>query len=92
MWKKSDRKLCTIAKNDPDSFKFFDRMEKTYADSGAGDGGRVFFRKRRSTQDIIALSEQPFKEFVDYMPELQSILDLDEMDIEEDCGAGCEIN
>jgi hypothetical protein len=89
-WKKSDRKLWTIAKYEPEWFEFFDRMEKTYPDAGAGDQSRVFFRGYRSAQDILKESQQPFTEFKDQMPPLQSGL-FPSIDIEEDCGAGCEI-
>jgi len=90
-WKKSDRKLMTIAKHEPHYFDFFDRMERVYGNADAGDAKRVFFRKYRSTQDILALSKTPFKEFVDHMPERQLDI-LNPMDIESGCGAGsCEI-
>ena len=91
-WKKSDRKLMTIAKHEPERFEFFNRMEEEYPDAGAGPNGRVFFRKYRSCKDIIASSEQSFREFVDYMPELQLTMgfDIDELDREEDCGSSCE--
>jgi len=89
-WKKSDRKLLTLAKHEPERFYFFDAMERTYAKAGAGNQNRVFFRRHRSTQDILAEAEQPFVEFKDQMPPLQMGM-FDPMDIEEDCGSGCEI-
>ena len=102
-WKKSDRKLMTIAKYEPHYFDFMDRMEKEQCWAGAGDKKRVFFRRHRTAQDILRAAQEPFKEFVDTMPEYQLnllptdekiavLIDMDEMDIEEDCGAGgCEI-
>ena len=87
--KKSNRKLLTIAKQQPHRFDWADRMEALYADSGAGDGARVFFRGERNSKDIIATSKEPFNEFVDHHPELQLSLNMD--DLEMDCGAGCEI-
>ena len=101
-WKKSDRKLMTIAKHEPYYFGFMDRMEKNYCWAGAGDKKRVFFRRNRTARDILAASKEPFKEFVDTMPEYQLglfptdekiavLIEMSEMDIEEDCGAGCEI-
>lgn len=91
-WEKSDRKLMTVAKNEIERFDFFDRMERDYSEAGAGEGKRVFFRRHRSSKDIIATSNNPFVEFVDYMPELQLTIgfDVDELDIESDCGASCE--
>lgn len=92
-WKKSDRKLLTLAKNEPHYFDFFDRMESRYSRAGhTGENyqDRVFFRKRRSTQDILSESQQPFVEFRDQMPPLQVGM-FDSMDIEDNCGSGCEI-
>jgi hypothetical protein len=92
-WKKSDRKLLTLARHSPHYFNFFDRMEKEHPRAGhTGENyqDRVFFRKRRSTQDILREAKTPFVEFSDQMPPLQLSI-FDPMDIEEDCGAGCEI-
>ena len=105
-WKKSDRKLMTIAKYDPQDFGFMNRMELEYpraGHTGESYADRVFFRRHRTAQDILEASKQPFKEFVDNMPELQIdllspddrvaiLLEMDDMDEEEDCGSsGCEI-
>lgn len=40
-WKKSNRKLMTIAKQEPERFNFFRRMEKQYSTHGANDDSRV---------------------------------------------------
>lgn len=95
-WKKSDRKLFTLAKHNPEWFDAFNDLEEKYSTleiEGQSVTDRVFFRKYRSTKDIIASSKQPFVEFVDHMPELQLTMgfDVDDLDIESDCGAGCEI-
>ena len=90
-WKKSLRKLKTIAKNTPEEFDFFDRMEKTHANAGAGDQSRVFFRNYMSAQDIIASSKNAFIESVDYKPEQQlEMFYIEEDDIEFGCGSSCE--
>lgn len=103
-WKKSNRKLLTIARHDPHYFDFMDRMEQIYPDAGAGDQKRVFFRGYKTADDFLMECKEPFKEFVDVMPEYQLnllstdekvavLIDMNEMDIEEDCGAGgCEIS
>lgn len=96
-WKKSDRKLMTVAKHTPEYFKFFSDMERDYSCHGAGDDERKFFRKYRTTKDIISSSKQPFVEFVDHRPELQLKLldggfDIDELDKESSCGASCEVH
>lgn len=54
------------------------------------DQQRVFFRKYRSAKDIVNESKRPFSEFKENMPQLQIGM-FDPIDIEEDCGAGCEI-
>jgi len=89
-WKKSDRKLMTIAKYEPLAFDFMHLMELRYKDVGAGNQSRVFFRNYKSAEDIRRYSCQPFIEFKDQMPALQLGM-FDPIDIESDCGAGCEI-
>jgi 3'-phosphoadenosine 5'-phosphosulfate sulfotransferase (PAPS reductase)/FAD synthetase len=105
-WKKSDRKLLTIAKHDPHYFDFMDRMEQQYPRAGhTGESykDRVFFRRYRTALDFIMECKEPFNEFIDTMPEYQLdllpiddkiavLINMDEMDEEEDCGSGgCEI-
>jgi len=90
-WKKSKRKLMTIAKHEPERFDFFKRMEKENPNAGAGEDGRVFFRQYESAEDIIKQSKHPFVEFVDTMPELQlGMFDADLIDFEHSCGDSCE--
>lgn len=62
-WKKSDDKLFTIAKENPEHFDFMDRMEKTYGDvkfnrEGEFDRPFTFFRKNRSAQEILKQAEK----------------------------------
>ena len=96
--KKSNRKLYTIAKHHPEVFDFLLEMESKYTFSGAPDINhetgevrpRRIFRGYRTTSDIIASSKQPFKEFFEYdLPE-QLGLDIDPLDIEDNCGSSCE--
>ena len=89
-WKKSNRKLMTIAKHEPERFEFMDRMERENSHIKCGGKPRSFFRQNKTAQDIIAAAQQPFNEFVDRMPELQLGM-FEPMDLEADCGAGCEI-
>lgn len=92
-WKKSDRKLLTIAKENPSAFDFMARMESLYGFAGGErrDGGererRVFFRKKRSALEILRLAQNPFEPFVDgkFIP-----FD-DQMDVGGGCGESCEI-
>jgi len=97
-WKKSDRKLMTIAKHHPEYFDFNIEMEREMGSAGpSGHDNIVFFRGKKSALDIIASSKKPFKEFKETKPELQLRLitdgafEIDPLDIESDCGAGCEI-
>ncbi len=93
-WKKSDRKLLTIAKHEPERFVFCNEMELTHARSGHTGKeykDRVFFRRHRSGIDILIESRTPFVEFKDELPALQLGM-FDPVDIESDCGGGCEIS
>jgi len=104
-WKKSDRKLLTIAKHEPERFEFFMDWEARFSHLGAfetirdADGNEVgqkptrryFFRCNRSVAEVLAEARSPFKEFKDDMPPLQGGMFIDELDREEDCGSGCEI-
>ena len=54
-WKKSLRKLATIAKHNPEAFDFPAAMEDTYGHiqkSGVQEKRRVFFREYRSARDL----------------------------------------
>lgn len=58
-WKKSDKKLYQIAKENPKAFEFMDRMERKYPKLGneflkdETALNRVFFRNNRSAKDIL---------------------------------------
>ena len=62
-WKKTQTKLFTIARENPEDFDFMDRMEKKYPRVGAefkkdpNAVDRVFFRESRTAQDIIEQSK-----------------------------------
>lgn len=92
-WKKSDRKLLTIAKENPSAFDFMDRMERQNSECGGAskDGSartaQSFFRENRTARDILELSQKPFTPFIDgkFIP-----FD-DDLDIGSGCGESCEI-
>jgi 3'-phosphoadenosine 5'-phosphosulfate sulfotransferase (PAPS reductase)/FAD synthetase len=88
-WKKSDRKLMTIAKQEPERFEFFKRMEKEHRFSGHGDDPRVFFRGYKTVGDIFLAAKKPFNEFEDNMPELQLRM-IDPIDYSNGCSDSCE--
>lgn len=90
-WKKSDRKLWTIAKNEPSRFDFFQRMEDENGGVKADAGKRVFFRGCRSVRDIKLESKKDFREFYDEIPELQLRI-LDPIDYSNGCHSSCEID
>lgn len=62
-WKKSNKKLFTIAKENPSYFEFMNRMEKKYPRVGAefkkdpSCKDRVFFRGNKTAQDILEESK-----------------------------------
>lgn len=86
-WKKSFRKLATLAREVPGAYDFFADMEKRHKDSGRGDGDRRFFRGRKTTGDIMAMAADPTLEpFVDGFPFRDEILDLGAA-----CGESCEV-
>jgi hypothetical protein len=99
-WKKSDRKLMTIAKHEPERFDFMKRMEQQYGLAGAptyDESGnqirRKWFRKYKSCDDIIQASKSPFIEFVEITEhEEQLFLEgLDPLDETNGCSDSCEV-
>lgn len=85
-WKKSERKLLTIAKVEPEAFAMNIEMEEKYAFAGAGEGPRTFFRKRMRALDLIELAKEPFEPFVDgYSSQIQ------EMDKPDGCSESCDV-
>jgi hypothetical protein len=90
-WKKSKRKLLTLAKETPDIFEFPLRMEKLYGRNGnhTDDESRKFFRNRQSTTDILEESKQPFIPFVEKSINF-SLFDA-EMDAPGGCSESCEV-
>lgn len=95
-WKKSYRKLMTIAVEQPQRFEFFDRMEKEHKMTMSDQGkGRVFFRDNKSCQDIIEMSKQPFELYSDNEKKRNkrklTIMPDDLLDVGSSCGESCEI-
>jgi hypothetical protein len=92
-WKKSNRKLLTIAKNYPEFLEFPARMEREHALSGGErrDGEarkpRRFFRGDLLTSDLLRMAQEDFVQFEDdkFIP-----FD-DELDVGGACGDSCEI-
>jgi len=110
-WKKSIRKLLTVASTDPSAFDFPVRMEAQYSLVKAPcqpiykrakiqrkhfyktvkmlkKRPRFFFRERRTAQDILRLSKEPFALYEDTTQ--RTIWD-EFLDMGGSCSDGCEI-
>lgn len=95
-WKKSLRKLMTLAEEDHTIFNFPREMEEKYGHIDTSKDksqkqDRTFFRERRSALDI--LTEAAVKEFEPYKDDVVRTGELfDEMlDLGSACGDSCEI-
>lgn len=92
-WKKTNRKLLTIAKHNPEFLAFPFAMEEKYPFAGPdrrpfGERPpRTFFRGGCSAKQILEMSKQSFDEYVD-----DKFIPFDEdMDVGGACGDSCEI-
>lgn len=90
-WKKSFRKLMTLAKEDVSVFQFPHRMENTYGHikAKAADGRRRFFRMNKSAADIVGMSMT--EKFALFTDEKQRALFDERLDVGSACGESCEI-
>ncbi len=88
-WKKSERKLLTMARASPWLFEWNQRMEDEHGLSGHNDDGtpRVFFRSNTSTRDLIAKSKENFKPWTAN----QQISLFSEQDMPNGCSESCEV-
>jgi len=95
-WKKSKRKLLTLAQDMPELFNFPALMESKHGKAGAmhrknpEQDARVFFRKRQSTLDLLAESKLPFERYADNMKITLKGFDAD-MDSAGGCSESCEV-
>lgn len=89
-WKKSLRKLLTVASEHPEHFDFPDQMETEFGhvQNGKQEGRRVFFRGNRSAKDILELART--SEFEPYRDDVGPVFG-DDLDIGSACGESCEI-
>jgi 3'-phosphoadenosine 5'-phosphosulfate sulfotransferase (PAPS reductase)/FAD synthetase len=92
-WKKSKRKLLTLAKNTPEIFNFPIRMEQEYGNAGFNldpDYQRVFFRGAKSSKDILNEAKLPFEPFVDgYRVTVENF--NEDLDSAGACSESCEV-
>jgi hypothetical protein len=93
-WKKSHRKLLTVAKHNPEHFDFPVRMEAKYGEHRLSDdeqSPRVMFRKYMTALDYLAEAKDgAFREYTDN-DHLQPSLFTFDMDYSIGCGESCEI-
>lgn len=92
-WKKSYRKLLTLAVETPHVFDFPRAMEMEFQHFKCNpavtspDGRRLFFRKHKSVDDIFEDAKKPFQLFTD-----KHHIEYDEnLDFGVGCGESCEI-
>ena len=95
-FKKSNRKLMTIIKEEPDVIDWWKEMTKKYGkiaienkpayNSYAENGGMNFFRNNISIEELTEMASKPFRMMND-----EYIYENDLFDQEDDCGAGCQI-
>lgn len=88
-WKKGDRKLYQIAKENPKAYDFMDRMEQKYPIGRNGERV-VFFRKDRSAKDILEQSKNWNGKIRDDSNEYTYQLDLlggDSCEVFSECGS-----
>jgi len=90
-FKKSDRKLLTVAKELPEAFAFNRKMEILHSHTGAGTGPgeppRKFFRSNRTVAELFASQPPSFNPYTD-----DKFIPFDEdLDVGGGCGATCEI-
>jgi len=94
-WKKSLRKLLTVAKSNPEVFDFPGEMERRFGTINKGDqeqpDPRVFFRGRLSAQDVVKMAFTsdftPWKD--DEFTQMELFNPM--LDVGGGCGDSCEI-
>ena len=93
---KSNRKLMTIIKEEPNLFEWWDDMINKYSkisiegkpsyNSYAENGGHNFYRNNLSIQELVEMAKQPFRKATD-----EYIYESTLFDDEDECGSGCKI-
>lgn len=88
-WKKSLRKLMTVAKENPSAFDFPKEMEEKYSHHKARDGQRLFFRGNNSANNILNMANTT--KFIPYTDTGQLSIWDESLDMGGSCSDGCEI-
>lgn len=95
---KSNRKLMTILKEEPDKMFWWDEMIKTYGSipidgkpsynelMEKNNGLQTFYRGYNTIEDLLKMAQQPFTSATD-----EYVYENDLFDLEEECGSGCQV-
>lgn len=95
-FKKSDRKLFTLALTSPDAFDFPQQMEQEFGDhktdspAAGPDGRRHFYRDHRDSTDILQQAEEKRGTFRLYRDQIQGTIFDNDLDLGGDCSESCE--
>ena len=102
-WKKSFRNLMTIAKENPEKFEWWEKMENEMEDfippgsiknEKLIDKKRRFYRGAKSVNDLFQMANQPFEMAVDLSYDIpkykQSELFNEKLDSSNGCEESCE--
>lgn len=89
-WKKSFRKLMTLAQASPEVFDFPKRMEEKYSNHKVKSSPRRFFRGQKTVGEIFEMSKQPFEKFRDSITPDNPAYNAG-MDVGSGCSESCEI-
>ena len=95
-FEKSNRKLMTIIKEEPNRAEWWDNMIKKYSkisidgkdsyNAYAENEGMNFYRQNLTIEDLVKMAENPFSRATD-----EYIYENDLFDFEGDCGSGCVV-
>lgn len=95
---KSNRKLMTILKEEPNKGFWWDEMIKNYGSipidgkpsynelMEQNNGVQTFYRGYNTIEDLVKMAQQPFTRATD-----EYVYENDLFDLEEECGSGCQV-
>lgn len=88
-FKKSNRKIVTIAREHPEWFDTFANFENSYSNVKSPDKPRVFFRGKNTVNDVFEMAkDESIDSFVD-----EKFFPFDpELDVDESCSHDCSMN
>ena len=96
-FEKSNRKLMTIIKEEPEKAIWWDSMIKKYShipkenspsynDLLKENNGMTFYRGYKTIDDLVKMAEEPFSKATD-----EYVYENDLFDLEDECGSGCKV-